>query len=144
MSGPNLPIEMSTEQSGQGPDTAAIVASLLLHRELIESCGMVYVIVDNRAPEEVEHWPAFAQWWSARRTLVGPQNERTDILWIQATNTNVFCTSGGAVCAGFAQVTSVELRASYKQGCKANRNNKQQPQQPNNQQNQTKKRQGNL
>ena len=78
----------ATEQSAQGPDTAAIVASLLLHRELIESCGMVYVIVDNRAPEEVEHWPAFAQWWSARRTLVGPQHERTDVLWTQATNTN--------------------------------------------------------
>ena len=39
-----------------------------------------------------------------------------------------FCTSGGAVCAGFAQVTLVELRASYKQGCKSNRNNKQQTQ----------------
>ena len=78
----------ATERQGQGPDTAAIVASLLLHREFIESCGMVYVIVDNRAPEEVEHWPAFAQWWDARRTLVGPQHERTDILWIQATHTN--------------------------------------------------------
>ena len=52
-----------------------------------------------------------------------------------------FCTSGGAVCAGFAQVTLVELRSSYKQGCEANRTNKQPPQQ-----NQTKqkKRQGNL
>ena len=49
---------------------------------------MVYVIVDNRAPEEVERWPAFAQWWDARRTLVGPQHERTDILWMQATHTN--------------------------------------------------------
>ena len=29
------------------------------------------------------------------------------------------------MCAGFAQVTLVELRSSYKQGCKANRNNKQ-------------------
>ena len=78
----------ATERQGQGPDTAAIVASLLLHKELIESCGMVYVIVDNRAPEEVEHWPAFAQWWEARRTLVGPQQERTDILWVQATHAN--------------------------------------------------------
>ena len=31
-------------------------------------------------------------------------------------------------CVGFAQVTLVELRASYKQGCKSNRNNKQQTQ----------------
>ena len=49
---------------------------------------MVYVIVDNRAPEEVERWPAFARWWCARRTLVGPQHEKTGILWIQATNAN--------------------------------------------------------
>ena len=28
------------------------------------------------------------------------------------------------MCAGFAQVTLVELRASYKQGCKSNRNKK--------------------
>ena len=49
------------ERQGQGPDTAAIIGCLLLHRELIEACGMVYMIVDNRAPEEVGHWPAFAQ-----------------------------------------------------------------------------------
>ena len=78
----------AAERRGQGPDTAAAVATLLLHKELIESCGMVYVIVDNRAAEEVEHWPAFAQWWEARRTLVGPQQERTDILWAQATHAN--------------------------------------------------------
>ena len=28
-----------------------------------------------------------------------------------------FCTSGGAVCAGYAQVTLVELRVSYRSGC---------------------------
>ena len=78
----------ATERQGHGPDTAAIVACLLLHRELIESCGMVYMIVDNRAPEEVGHWTAFAQWWAARRALVGPQQERTDIVWAQATHAN--------------------------------------------------------
>jgi len=78
----------ATQQQGHGPDTAAIVARLLMHRELIESCGMIYLIVDNRAPEEVEHWPAFAQWWAARRALVGPQQERTDVLWVQATHAN--------------------------------------------------------
>ena len=66
----------------------AVVATLLKHKELIESCGMVYLTVDNRAPEEVDHWPAFAQWWEARRTLVGPQQERTDVVWVQATHAN--------------------------------------------------------
>ena len=59
MSGRSLQIETqatpATEQQGHGPDTAAIIACLLMHRKLIESCGMIYLIVDNRAPEEVEH-----------------------------------------------------------------------------------------
>ena len=38
----------ATEQQGHGPDTAAIIACLLMHRKLIESCGMIYLIVDNR------------------------------------------------------------------------------------------------
>ena len=78
----------ATERQGQGPDMTAVVATLLKHKELIESCGMVYLIVDNRTPEEVDHWPAFAQWWEARRTLVGPQQERTDVVWVQATHAN--------------------------------------------------------
>ena len=78
----------ATTRQGHGPDTAAIIACLLTHRELIESCGMIYMIVDNRAPEEVGHWPAFAQWWAARRALVGPQHECTDVLWVQATHAN--------------------------------------------------------
>ena len=57
----------AAERQGHGPDTAAIIGFLLQHRELIEACGMMYMIVDNRAPEEVGHWPAFAQWWEARR-----------------------------------------------------------------------------
>ena len=69
---------------GGGPDTGAIIGCLLQHRDLIESCGMIYLIVDNRAPAEVDHWPAFEQWRASRRMLIGPQQERTDIVWIQA------------------------------------------------------------
>lgn len=79
---------LAAKQQGHGPDTAAIIECLLQDRELIESCDMIYVIVDNRAPKDVSHWPAFAQWWAARRNLVGPQNERTDLLWVQATHAN--------------------------------------------------------
>ena len=35
-----------------------------------------------------------------------------------------FCTSGGAVCAGYAQVTLVELRVSYRSGCDTRRKRK--------------------
>ena len=45
---------------------------------------MIYPIVDNRTPAAVPYWPAFAAWWASRRCLVGPQDERTDMLWICA------------------------------------------------------------
>ena len=61
----------AAKQQGHGPDTAAIIECLLQDRELIESCDMIYLIVDNRAPKDVSHWPAFAQWWAARRNLLG-------------------------------------------------------------------------
>ena len=104
----NDPGYEAAERQGQGPDTAAIVGCLLLHRELIEACGMVYMIVDNRAPEEVGHWPAFAQWREARRALVGPQQERTHILWVQATHANGLRGNplllGRGICLGSSQV----------------------------------------
>ena len=47
---------------------------------------MIYLIVDNRKPDSVPHWPAFAAWWASRRRLVGPQEESTEVLWICADN----------------------------------------------------------
>ena len=44
-------------------------------------------MVDNRKPESVAHWPAFAAWWASRRRLVGPQEEETEVPWICADNT---------------------------------------------------------
>ena len=41
---------------------------------------MVYLIVDNRDPGEVPYWPAFEKWWLSRRQLVGPHQEKTDVL----------------------------------------------------------------
>lgn len=45
---------------------------------------MIYLIVDNRDPGEVPYWPAFEAWWLSRCRLVGPHQERTDVLWITA------------------------------------------------------------
>ena len=81
----------TNDQSGHVPNHAAIINCLLQKRDLIEPCGMVYLIVDNRGPAEVEHWPAFARWWSSRHELVGPQNEKTDVLWIQANQDSGLC-----------------------------------------------------
>ena len=69
---------------GDLPDTTAIIQRLMLHRDLIMSNQMIYLIVDNRTPTDVPHWPAFAAWWASRRCLVGPQEEATDILWVCA------------------------------------------------------------
>ena len=57
---------------------------LKLYQLLIMSNHMIYLIVDNRMPADVPHWPAFAAWWASRRCLVGPQEEATDMLWVCA------------------------------------------------------------
>ena len=72
------------EKEGELPDTTAIIQTLISHRDLIMNNHMIYLIVDNRTPAAVPYWPAFAAWWASRRCLVGPQDERTDILWICA------------------------------------------------------------
>ena len=72
------------EAEGDLPDMTAIIHTLMLHRDFIMSNQMIYLIVDNRTPADVPHWPAFAAWWASRRCLVGPQEEATDILWVCA------------------------------------------------------------
>ena len=72
------------ETEGDLPDTTAIIRTLMSHRDLIMNNQMIYLIVDNRMPADVPHWPAFAAWWASRRCLVGPQEEATDILWVCA------------------------------------------------------------
>ena len=69
---------------GDLPDTTAIIQTLMLHRDLIMNNQMIYLIVENRMPADVPHWPAFAAWWVSRRCLAGPQEEATDILWVCA------------------------------------------------------------
>ena len=66
------------ETDGDLPNMTAIIHALMLHRELITRNNMIYLIVDNRRPEAVPHWPAFAAWWASRRCLIGPQEEATD------------------------------------------------------------------
>ena len=72
------------EAEGDLPDMTAIIHTLMLHRELIMRNQMICLIVDNRQPDAVPHWPAFAAWWASRRCLVGPQEEATDVLWVCA------------------------------------------------------------
>ena len=79
---PKLDRGYATQQKdakGDLPDMTAIIHMLMLHRELIVRSHMIYLIVDNRLPEDVPYWPAFAAWWASRRSLVGPQEEITEV-----------------------------------------------------------------
>ena len=85
----SLPIDRdegyeTAEQSGRGPNYPAIIQCLLQFQARIRGKDMIYLIVDNRDPGEVPHWPAFEKWWLSRCRLVGPHHENTDVLWITA------------------------------------------------------------
>ena len=81
--GPRLDTD---ETDGDLPNMTAVIHALTLHRELITRNQMIYLIVDNRKPEAVPHWPAFAAWWASRRCLVGPRKKQL-------------------MCSGFVQMT---------------------------------------
>lgn len=82
---PNLDEGYDTdEKQGHLPNMTAVMRFLLQHHDFISRNQMVYLIVDNRKPDSVPHWPAFASWWASRRLLVGPQEESTDVLRVCA------------------------------------------------------------
>ena len=63
----SLPIDRNegyatAEQSGHGPNYPAIIQCLLQFQTRIRGKDMIYLIVDNRDPGEVPHWPAFEKW----------------------------------------------------------------------------------
>ena len=76
---------MSLSSSRDGAPTTLRSSSVSCNFETaLVKLIMVYLIVDNRAPGDVPHWPAFEKWWLSRRQLVGPHQEQTDLLWITA------------------------------------------------------------
>ena len=62
----------------------ALINAVLHHKNIFDSNNMIYLIVDNRQPTQVDHWPPFCAWWSSRRELKGPADEATDVVWITA------------------------------------------------------------
>ena len=76
------------DPTGHVPDHAEIVRCLLQYQDIIDQSDMIYLIVYNRDPADVPHWAAFARWWASRRRLVGPREEKTDILWVTANHQN--------------------------------------------------------
>ena len=89
----SLPIDRdegyaTAEQTGRGPNYPEIIQCLLQFQARILQKDMIYLIVDNRDPGEVPYSPAFEKWWLSPCRLVGPHQERTDVLWITATLQN--------------------------------------------------------
>ena len=64
----------------------ALIQAVLQHKNTFDCNNTIYLIVDNRQPQEVPHWPPFCSWWNSRRELKGPADEATDIIWITATD----------------------------------------------------------
>ena len=64
----------------------ALIQAVLQHKNTFDCNNTIYLIVDNRHPRDVPHWPPFCSWWISRRELKGPADEATDIEWITATD----------------------------------------------------------
>ena len=69
-----------------------------IFRHILKECAYltafhtVYVMVDTRnlkahetAQDGLPHWPAAVAWWYSRVQLVGPQQEKTELLFFPAT-----------------------------------------------------------
>ena len=54
---------------------------MLEFRAEFDNADLVYLIVDNRLPEEVDFWPAFQPWWASRIMHTGPNPESTALVW---------------------------------------------------------------
>ena len=63
-----------------------LIQAVLHHKDVFDRNNTIYLIVENRQPTNVPHWPPFCAWWTSRRELKGPAEEATDIVWITATD----------------------------------------------------------
>ena len=64
----------------------ALLQAVLPHKNTFDCNNTIYLIVDNRLPRDVPHWPPFCAWWNSRRELKGPADEATDIIWMTVTD----------------------------------------------------------
>ena len=63
-----------------------LIQAVLQYKDVFDRNNSIYLIVDNRQPTNVPHWPPFCAWWTSRRELKGPAEEATDVVWITATD----------------------------------------------------------
>ena len=81
----------TTGETGQ-PIWKDIFHHILKECSYLSAFDTVYVMVDTRnlrahgtAQDGLPHWPAAVAWWHSRVQLVGPHNEKTELLFFPST-----------------------------------------------------------
>ena len=88
----HTPLTYKTTGEVGHPIWKDIVRHILKECSHLAAFDTVYVMVDTRnlrahgtAQDGLPHWPAAVAWWHSRLQLVGPQNEKTELLFFPAT-----------------------------------------------------------
>ena len=88
----HTPLTYETNGETGQPLWAEIFSHILKECAYLTALHTVYVMVDTRnlkahetAQDGLPHWPAAVAWWHSRVQLVGPQQEKTELLYFPAT-----------------------------------------------------------
>ena len=88
----HTPLTYETNGETGQPLWAEIFSHILKECAYLTAFHAVYVMVDTRnlkahetAQDGLPHWPAAVAWWHSRVQLVGPQQEKTELLYFPAT-----------------------------------------------------------
>ena len=88
----HTPLTYETNGETGQPLWAEIFSHILKDCAYLTAFHTVYVMVDTRnlkahetAQDGLPHWPAAVAWWHSRVQLVGPQQEKTELLYFPAT-----------------------------------------------------------
>ena len=88
----HTPLTYETNGETGQPLWAEIFSHILKECAYLTAFHTVYVMVDTRnlkahetAQDGLPHWPAAVAWWHSRVQLVGPQQEKTELLYFPAT-----------------------------------------------------------
>ena len=70
------------------PEWDSLFGFILARMSHLRFLSTVYVLVDNRdltnldnPDPSLQHWPAVAAWWSSRACMMGPAQERCDVVY---------------------------------------------------------------
>ena len=87
----HTPLTYETTGEVGHPCWTDIFAHILRHCSYLTAFDTVYVMVDTRnlrahatKQEGLPHWPAAVAWWQSRLQLVGPKQEKTELLFFPA------------------------------------------------------------